>query len=76
MKWIDVDVELPKDDGYYILMSFANFPIPSVGRYEEDENGGAFYVGDDVRSCVRYGLIVNAWMPLPRPYRPEEEVTS
>lgn len=59
------------DTDKYILLSFANFSIPCVGRYEEDEEGGAFYVGDDDESCVSHGVIVNAWMPLPECYKEE-----
>lgn len=69
-EWIDVDVELPKNDKY-ILISFSNFSIPVVGRYYEDEEGGAFYIGDEDETCVSQEMFVNAWMPLPEPYRPE-----
>lgn len=69
-EWIDIDVELPKDDRY-ILLSFSNFSVPLVGRYEEDENGGSFYVGDDTETCSSHDVFVNAWMSLPEPYRPE-----
>lgn len=31
--------------------------------------GGAFYPGDEKRSYISYGLIVNAWKPLPTAYR-------
>lgn len=47
--------------------------LPDIGRYETDEDGGAFYPGDDDRSYVSYGLFVNAWQPLPAPYREERE---
>ena len=70
--WIPVDEELPETDKY-ILLSFSNFSIPCVGRYEEDENGGAFYVGDDDESCVSQDMFVNAWMNLPAPYQPKGE---
>ena len=67
--WIPVDDKLPPDEKY-ILLSFKNFSLPVVGRYEVDEDGGAaFYEGDSDRSCSSYGLFVNAWMPLPEPYR-------
>ena len=66
--WIPVEEELPETDKY-ILLSFSNFSIPCVGRYEEDENGGAFYVGDDDETCVSQDMFVNAWMPLPTPYQ-------
>ncbi len=68
-RWIPVEEKLP--DGGYILMSFENFPIPLIGRYEEDGEGGAFYVGDYEESCVSQELIVNAWRPIPEPYLPE-----
>ena len=70
--WIPVDEELPKTDKY-ILLSFSNFSIPCVGRYEEDENGGAFYVGDDDETCVSQDMFVNAWMNLPDPYQTKGE---
>lgn len=69
-QWIHVEERLPDNDDY-ILMSFENFSLPLVGRYETDETGGAFYVGDDEESCISQNLFVNAWMPLPEPYRPE-----
>lgn len=70
--WIPAEEELPETDKY-ILLSFSNFSIPCVGRYEEDENGGAFYVGDDDKSCVSHDMFVNAWMNLPVPYQPKGE---
>ena len=70
--WIPVEEELPETDKY-ILLSFSNFSIPCVGRYEDDENGGAFYVGDDDETCVSQDIFVNAWMHLPTPYQPKGE---
>ena len=29
--------------------------------------------GDEDKPYIGYGLVVNAWMPLPKPYREEEE---
>ncbi|MDE7436686.1 MAG: DUF551 domain-containing protein [Lachnospiraceae bacterium] len=69
--WIPCSERYPENDKY-ILISFENFSVPTVGRYEEDEHGGAFYVGDDLETCIEQDLIVNAWQPLPEPYRPEE----
>ena len=71
-EWIPVEERLPENDKY-ILLSFENFSIPAVGRYEADEEGGAFYVGDDDGNCSSYGLFVNAWMPMIEPYRAEME---
>lgn len=70
-RWIPVTERLPEDDNY-ILLSFANFSIPMIGRYEKDEEGGgAFYLGDcdEEDTCVKNDLFVNAWMPLPDPYK-------
>lgn len=69
--WIPAEERLPETDKY-ILVSFENYPLADIARYEADEEGGAFYPGDEDRSYVSYGLFVNAWMPLPEPYRPEE----
>ena len=71
-EWISVTHRLPKNDDY-ILLSFENFNLPLVGRYETDKDGGAFYVGNEMESCSSKGLFVNAWRTLPKPYRPEEE---
>ena len=61
------------NDGYsdYILLSFSNFSVPQVGRYEQDEEGGAFYVGDDTETCASQDIYVNAWMPLLQCYKGE-----
>lgn len=62
----------PPENDRYVLLSFENFSVPMVGRYEEDENGGAFYVGDD-ETCVSQDMFVNAWMNLHAPYKPKGE---
>ena len=74
-KWIPVEEQLPENDRY-ILLSFVNFSLPMVGHYEVNEDGsGAFYLGDcnEEDTCVSQDLFVNAWMPLPGPYRPDLE---
>ena len=48
----------------------------TVGRYMGDEElGGAWYLedyfGEDI--CLANDLFVNAWMPLPKPYREDGE---
>ena len=72
--WIPVEERLPEDD-HYILLSFTNFNLPMVGRYETDQEGGAFYLGDcdEEDTCISQDLFVNAWRPLPEPYRPGKE---
>lgn len=73
--WIPVKERLPEDDKY-ILLSFENFSLPMVGRYDGDAEGGAFYLGDcgEEDTCISMDLLVNAWMPLPEPYRPETAI--
>ena len=69
--WIPVYEKLPPDDSY-ILLSFSNFSVPIVGRYEEDEDGGGnFFAGDEDETLLSQDLFVNAWMPLPKPYKEE-----
>ena len=66
--WNPIEEKLPPDDSY-ILLSFSNFSIPIVGRYEEDEDGGGnFFAGDEDEPLISQDMYVNAWMPLPKPY--------
>lgn len=67
-RWIPIAEKHPSNDTY-ILVSFENCNMPDIARYEEDKNGGAFYPGDEERSYKSFGLIVNAWKPLPTAYR-------
>lgn len=69
-RWIPVSDESVEIPNTYILLSFSNFTPPCVGRYEKDKQGGGnFYVGDEDEPCSKVGLVVNAWMPLPKPYK-------
>lgn len=73
--WIPIDEDdpesFPKTDDY-ILISCSNYSLIDIGRYESDRDGdGAFYVGDESKSCASCGLFVNAWMPIIPPYREE-----
>lgn len=71
-RWIPVEYEEQKPpQDRYILLSFSNFSVPVIGRHEEDDGGGAFYAGDDEETCSQQYLVVNAWRPLPEPYREE-----
>lgn len=67
-RWIPVTERLPEDESY-ILVSFENCTSPDIAWYKEDEEGGAFYPGDDECTYIQYGLFVNAWMPLPEQYK-------
>ena len=71
VQWIPMAKELP-ESADYVLMSFENFSLPAIGRYEvNDEGDGAWYLGDDNGgdTCCSAGLFVNAWMPLPEAYK-------
>ena len=72
--WIPVEEKVP-DSGIYIFLSFTNFTLPMIGRYEKDSDGGAFYIGDEEETCVSQDLYVNAWRPLPEPYKPKQQET-
>ena len=55
----------------YVLLSFENYTLPLIGTYRVDEKGGAFC--DDIHMPLnRFGLIVNAWRPLPERFKGEE----
>lgn len=71
-QWIPVAERFP-EPGDYVLLSFPDFSVPAIGRYDEDEEGGAFFIGDETESLVSQYMFVNAWMPLPKPYRAEME---
>lgn len=74
-RWIPVEERLPEDDEY-IFVSFSNYAIPDIGRYERDKEGGAFYPGDDDTSYAKYGIFVKAWMPLPKNHKTTNEVIT
>lgn len=71
--WIPCSERFPdvnKDgESDYIMLNFSNYSLPIIGRYQVDD---AFYNGDDDKPLVSYGLFVNAWMPLPEPYNPDD----
>lgn len=71
MKWIPVSKKLPDVD-VLVLLSFENANFVMIGRYTvDDEDNGTFRVGDDYESFTEHDMFVNAWMPLPEPYREE-----
>ena len=72
-RWIPVTEKLPEPETY-ILVSFDNFTLPDIATYRVDDDGsGAFYPGDEDYTYLSVGFYVNAWMPLPEPYRSEVE---
>ncbi|MDO4438583.1 MAG: DUF551 domain-containing protein [Eubacteriales bacterium] len=76
LKWIPITERLP-EVGKYVLVSFKNWPTPSVGRYDEDECGRkAFYPGSNNFTYSSFGFFVNAWMPLPERYEEENNAQN
>lgn len=71
-QWIPISERLPEEEEY-ILLSFANYTGLDIGRYENDGENDKFYPGDEEETYAHYGLTVNAWMPLPEPYRQNDE---
>ncbi|CCZ34581.1 putative uncharacterized protein [Firmicutes bacterium CAG:646] len=72
-KWIPVeDTEHTPENESYVLVSFSNCSLPNIARYKKNEEGGTYYPGDDEKSYLKYGIFVNAWMPLPEPYKGEQ----
>lgn len=71
-QWIPVSERLPEEEEC-ILLSFANYTGLDIGRYENDGENDNFYPGDEEETYAHYGLTVNAWMPLPKPYRQNDE---
>lgn len=66
--WIPVDEKLP-GQGKYVLVSFENLPIPMIGIYTvDDDGGGTFRIDDEDDSFLEHNLYVNAWMELPKRY--------
>jgi hypothetical protein len=76
-KWFPVSESLPEldDDGYskYVLVSFSNFTLPCIGQLRKTDGENHWYEGDDEKALDSFGLHVNAWMPLPEPYKAESE---
>ena len=71
-QWIPVTEQLPEPETY-VLVSFSNFSLPIIGRYDENEEGGVWFAGDEEESLVSQDMFVNAWMPLPELYREETD---
>ena len=73
--WNPVEESVPTDERY-VLLSFENFTLPLIGRYEQYEDGsGNWYLGDcdEEDTCLANDLYVNAWMPLPERYEEESD---
>ena len=56
-RWNPVEEKFPEDDNY-ILLSFENLPLPSIGRYETDQDGGAFIWKMMIRAVLAGDLLL------------------
>ena len=66
-RWIPVSERLP-ESGEYILVQCIGFEIPAVAKYEKGDMEGTFYIYEGM-PCGDYGIVVEAWRPLPEPYK-------
>lgn len=70
-RWIPVSEELPKRTGWYLI----TFKVYGGGYavsdlcYRKPEN---YWTGKDISKKVFDNDEVIAWMPLPKPYEPQE----
>lgn len=79
-QWVQImdgDGEMPpvnKDgESEMVLVSFSNCSGLCISQYRVDEEGGAFYDGDSEDTFAKSGVFVNAWLPLPEPYKERTE---
>lgn len=55
-RWIPVDEGVPENEDY-ILLSFSNFNVPIIGRYEDNN----FYAAFETEPLIKSDQFVNAW---------------
>ncbi len=65
--WIPIDEEMPPLDTY-ILVSFENYPLISIGEYTKYGDGFRFVSAMTEQPYIDMNIFVNAWMPLPHCY--------
>lgn len=64
-EWHSVE-DLPDSDRK-VLITFANFSQPMIGRFEGDDDiGYAAFLGDTDETFIQYELIVDGWWELPK----------
>ncbi len=67
--WTPVEEELP-EVGKLVLLSFEGADFTTIGWYTVDDKGnGTFRDVYDNESFASSLLFVNAWMPMPEPYK-------
>lgn len=71
VRWIPVSERLPKETGLYLI----SLNTKGVGLFEETHPDGFVYVSAYDAVIMHWGYgdkNVQAWMPLPKPYRREK----
>ena len=71
-EWIPVSERLPEKTGFYLCTVGATWKNPRVMKYEPKEcvNDAYLWQGDD--DSYVYNWFVEAWRPLPAPYKAEK----
>ena len=65
-------IEEPPSDDRKVLVSFAHFSQPMIGRFEGNpDDGYTAYIGDEDETFVENDLLVDGWWELPK--KPEGE---
>ena len=67
-EWISVGERLPEDE-QEVLFSTKTGRVHS-GKYHDDDSTNRWYSHRD--KCRAWNNVVIAWMPLPKPYEPQE----
>jgi len=67
--WIPVSERLPEDE-QEVLFSTKTGRVYG-GKYYDDDSANQWYSHLD--KCRAWNNVVNAWMPLPEPYKAESE---
>lgn len=66
-KWHDIEFDPVPTAGYY-LVCFCKWPQVTIAEWRGNEDeGGTFYVPDTDNAFLNVGLMVEAWMELPKP---------
>lgn len=59
------------DTGRMVLVSCSNFDQPLIGRWDADDEGGNWYLGDTDETFLSNGLFADGWWVLPK--KPERD---
>ena len=60
------------DDDRLVLVSFSNYSVPMLGRWEADDDGGKWCMGDTDETFIQNDLCVDGWWELPKKLEPHK----